>query len=129
MNLEIFKRNIKLQELGIDKLSGIERIIFDFLNENLTDLNVYTSDRHTYLNRLFFGKDTENIVLTYNKKSGHLNIDYDIIWKVFKYTFNMDNFVIDELITWWVGTHKNLKVNSISNLSFKNYYKGWGILS
>ena len=41
INIDILIRNIKLQELGIDKLSTKEQELLDFLNENLTNLNTY----------------------------------------------------------------------------------------
>ena len=112
MNLEIFKRNIKLQELGIDKLSTKEQEILDFLNENLTDLNTYTTNNH--LNYLFFGKNKENIILEYNKENGYLYVAYEKIWAFFESKFDMKYTEIQGLMGWWVGDTLHLKVNHTS---------------
>ena len=108
MNIQILKRNIKLQELGIETLSSGEQKILDFLNEKLSGLNTYTSD--IYSNLLFFGKDKENIVLEYNKEIGYLYVSYRKIWSFFESKFDMKYADIQKLIGWYVGETLNLKV-------------------
>ena len=108
MNVDIFKRNIKLQELGIE-LSDMEQKLLDFLNENLSGLNIYTT--HTYSNPLFFGKNKDNLILKYNKENGYLYTHYDKIWSFFESKFDMEYTDIQKLIGWYVGETLNLKVN------------------
>ena len=121
MNVEIFKRNIKLQELGIGKLSSVEQKILDFLNENLTDLNAYTTNN--YLNYLFFGKNKENIVLEYNKESGYLYVSCDRIWSFFESEFDIKDIDIQMVIGWYLGNTLNLKVNHIYGINGINGIK------
>ena len=116
MNLEIFKRNIKLQELGISKLSTKEQEFFDFLNENLTNLNTYASDKSH--DSLFFGKDIKNIVLEYNKENGYVYVSYVKIWSFFESKFDIKYTEMQGLMRWWVGDNLHLKVNHTS------YYLG-----
>ena len=121
MNLEIFKRNIKLQELGITKLSIKEQELLDFLNDNLTDLNTYTSDE--YANFLFFGKDIKNIILKYKRDIGYLYVQYDKIWVFFESKFDIQYTEIQSLMRWWVGDNLHLKISHIRTGVFSRKLK------
>ena len=106
MNIEIFKRNIKLQELGIGKLSIKEQKMFDFLNNNLTNLNTYTYPNSTIL---IFRKGDSN-VLEYDKKTEYLHVIYDRIWEFFESTFDMRHYDIMTLIEWWCVDTLKLRI-------------------
>ena len=110
MNVGIFKRNIKLQELGIGNLSIKEQEILDFLNKNLTNLNAYACDK--YFGYLFFGKDNEDIILKYSVLNGFLYLHSDKIWSFLEYRFNMGYSEIQELLMWWVDGVLNLRVEN-----------------
>lgn len=105
MNTEIFKRNIKLQELGIGELSIREQEILDFLNEKVNYLNSYSSDKHTDF--LFFGKSKDNIILQYIEQGRYIYVG-GVIWSFFELKLNMEYIDIQELMGWWVGNLLNI---------------------
>jgi len=107
MNIDIFKRNLQLYKLGIAELESNEKRIYDFLINNLTNLNLYTSDEHSYI--IYFGKTINDIFLNYNSKNGMLMIDYDNIWSFFSDILSMEYSHILQLMRWWVDVALDLK--------------------
>ena len=112
MNIEIFKRNIKLQELGIGVLSNKEQKIFDFLNENLTNLNTYTLDK--YPGYIFMGKDFENFIIQYHIYDKFLYLKYDRIWAYLENEFNMNYSKSKDILKWWIYDKLDLEVGNIT---------------
>ena len=112
MDINILIRNIKLQELGIGELSIEEQIIFDFLNENLKDLNTYPSNR--YPNWLCIGRDRKNIILNYDKTKKFLYLSHEKIWV----SIRMDYGEIGKLIGLWVESTLNLEIKQIDYTDF-----------
>ena len=117
MNINIFIRNIKLQELGIGKLSIKEQELLDFLSVNLTDLNTYTNDK--YIGELFFGKDKENIILSC-KNIEYLYVSYTKIWIIIRDKFDIRGDGIRTLMRYWVGNTLNLDTPKV--ISPFNFY-------
>ena len=114
MNIEIFKRNISLYKLGIAELDNSERIIYEFLIENLSGLNTYISDK--YPDDLYFGKSEKDIILYYDTKNEWLRVKYDNIWSFFKNDLMMEYDNIQSLTKWWVDVTLNLKPKHTNHL-------------
>ena len=106
INIKMLVRNLQLEMLGIGKLSSMERELFNFLNENLNNLNTYTSDKEK--DCLFFGKSPHDIILKYYSKDNSLCVNYYKSYNLREYENNV------EITTWWCGYALNLNINSIS---------------
>jgi hypothetical protein len=112
MNIEILKRDIALDSLGIGELDDKSKQIMDFLNEHLTDLNQYTRDELP--NKIYFGKSKDSIVLEYDLKNEWIWVDHMTIWLFFLTKMDMEYMEIQALIQWWVETTLNLKISHIT---------------
>jgi len=112
MDIKIFKRNIQLSKLGIGELDDDEKKIYNFLVDNLSNLQTFISDKNP--DELFFGKSRESIVLIYDSKNETLHIDYVKIWSFFRDDLLMERSYIEILIKWWIGVQLNLKPKHIS---------------
>ena len=117
MKIKQFIRNIKIQELGIEKLSNYEQEILDFLNEHLSNLNSYNS--HEYPTTLFFGKNTQNIILEYRPFNGRLLIKQEIHWFFNKKMYSSGEII--NIIQWWIGDVYQIDIKSIGFLIINNY--------
>ena len=108
INVEIFIRNVKLQELGIQCLSTKEQKLLDELNSTLGELNIYISEE---FNGFDIGKSKEDILFVYYKDSKHLYLEDGKIWMIFKVRYNMMEYKeMAKLIQWWIESILDLKV-------------------
>jgi len=119
MNIQIFVRNISLTKLGLTELKGREKRIYEFLMENLSGLNTYTSDKKPKM--LYFGKSEEDIVLFCNSESETFYVDTDKIWSFFENGLSMDYSDIKSLIIWWVAMTLNLNIDDIIRIVFPSH--------
>jgi len=78
MNAQIFIRNVKLAKLGMGELNRNEEKLYKFLMDNLYGLNTYITDEHP--DKLYFGKDKGQIILSYSLKNEWLWVKYSDIW-------------------------------------------------
>jgi len=118
MNIEKFKRNISLLKLGIADLEGNEKIIYEFLISNLSELNTYLSEENPEY--LYFGKDINKIVLYYDKISGYLYLHYHYVSSFLLNDFGMDIHDSEKLIRWWVGNTLELNPTYIQFFAFSS---------
>jgi len=81
MDIGIFKRNIQLYKLGIGELGVDEQKLYDFLTENLWNIDTYISNE--YPEMLYFGKNRRSIILCYDSDNRILDV-YDKIWLFFR---------------------------------------------
>jgi len=119
MNVEIFKRNVQLAKLGIAELDGDEKTIYDFLVDNLSNLNTYTSDGEP--DWLYFGKTIDTIVLSYDSQKECLCVIYQKIWSFFSANLSMEYPDLHSLMRWWVIDTLDLKLKHIQlskNITF-----------
>jgi len=107
INIQIFIRNVQLAKLGIAELEGFEKKTYEFLIENLSNLNTYICKR--YPNNLYFGKSPNEIVLDYDSEYGYIWADEEEIWLFFKLDINMSYYDFSTLIKWWVERIFNIK--------------------
>jgi len=112
INIDIFKRNVQLFRLGVSDLDGLEKVIYAFLIENLSELNKYTLDERP--GNLYFGKSRDSIVLYYDSKKEYLTIKYYGIYSFFKADLRIDMDDIDSIILWWVNTTLNIKETKLN---------------
>jgi len=112
MNLEIFIRNVQLAKLGIGELDDDEKKIYNFLVDNLSNLQTFISDKNP--DSLYFGKNRESLVLSYNSKNETLYINNKKIWSFFRDDLSIEPSDIATLIKWWVGVELDLKPKDIS---------------
>jgi len=119
MNIKKVIRNIQLSKLGISELDSDEKKIYEFLIDNLSKLNTYISDDNP--NCVYFGKNIENIVLSYYEKNELLNVSYEKIWSFFSRDTGMIYENIQLLVIWWGENTLNLKVKN-SQFIFDNNY-------
>jgi len=111
MDVIILKRNIALAKLGIGDLNFRERRVYNFLKDNLLDLNCYkTKD---YPSVYFFGKSETSIVLEYHFIVDYLCINYNDIWSYFVY-MNIEEEDIKSLIRWWIKDTINIHTTNIT---------------
>jgi len=116
MNIEIFKRNIQLSKLGIAELDNFEKKAYDFLVDKLTGLCTYTSDKKPGI--LYFGKNTDNIVLIYDSQKECLHVDDYKIWSFFERGLSIDYTDTQSLMEWWVGLDLDLKPKYINSFCY-----------
>ena len=106
------KRNIKLQQLDICELSGIDNHIYTYLTEYLTGLNRY----YEVINEtevIIFGIDESEPIFEYY-------VEYN---DVYFYPFNeeLDNLqyimndciIMEEIIKWWISETFHLNIRAI----------------
>ena len=110
MDINIFIRNVKLQELGIGRLTKGEQELLNFLNENLTNLNTYTNDKH--IGELFLGRDKGDIILSYRGRE-YLYVSYDKIWIIIRDKFDIRGDVIRTLMRYWIGNTLDLDIPKV----------------
>ena len=80
MNVDILIRDFKLFRLGTGELDDNEAKIYNFLVDNLCELNTYTSVDIPRVGWLYFGKSEIDIdiVLFYNPKCEDLYVNYGL---------------------------------------------------
>jgi len=110
MNLEIFKRNVSLFKLGIADLDNNERLLYDFLSEELSDLLYFECNDP---NILRFGKNKDKIVLIYIIKQKFLYVSYHQIWKQISDNMSMRYSDVQLLISWWLSDIFEVNPSSI----------------
>jgi len=66
MDINIFKRNVSLFKLGIAELDTDEKLLYDFLSEELSDLLYFKTDICTYKRIIFIGQSVNKIIFEYN---------------------------------------------------------------
>jgi len=108
MNVEIFIRNVQLAKLGIAEFNSDEKKTYEFLIDNLSELNTYIS--YEKPNRLYFGKVPDKIVLEYDLEDEQLWVEYHI-WKYLIYK----HIDIKPLLKWWVKNTLGLNPKHIDN--------------
>jgi len=98
INLANFKRNTSLHKLGIIKLSGDEKRIYEILMNNLSNLSC--SNAVNYPKYIFCSKLNQQLVFVYNSPCRWGYID-ESIWKLFEKNRRLAYRDIDDLLTWW----------------------------
>ena len=114
MNIDIFKRNVSLLKLGISKLEGEEKIIYEFLINKLSGLNTYVKGDNRS-DWVYFGKNEISLVLRYSSSDKTLWIENKIRICFELQSLNYND--IESLIIWWVGLTLDLKPKGIGTFS------------
>ena len=86
--------------------SKLEKAAINWLNDKFGDLTPFETDEKIYYRK---GND---IILTYHKQSGLVDIDYDKIWIFFEKYFNMSYKEIRDLTKMWIEENYKLKVST-----------------
>ena len=117
MNIENFsKRNISLYKLGLLELDNDEKKAYDFLMNNLCDLNIYYSERTPDV--LYYGKSVTEFVLEYDIRDGCVLVSCSEIWSFFNRELSMTRDDIVSLILLWINIYLDLKARYISRCSW-----------
>jgi len=111
-SIKILKRNLSLSKLGIGELSTIEQKMYDFLINNLTNLNIYTCS--DYPGILFIGKSEESIILQYSINDKFLSASINKIWNFFENELGMSDGDIANCMISCVNKILNTNVSNIS---------------
>jgi len=110
INVEIFKRNVQLYKLGIGELELVEKLMYEYLVDNLSRLNKYVLDEPS--NFLYFGKSIDEIVLAYNRKDNFLYVRSIVMLPILGIYPSVNRFsTIEALIIYWVGV--TLELNPV----------------
>jgi len=107
MNIEKFKRNLQLYKLRIAELDGDEYLLYNFLINNLSDLNTYSPNNGTDV--IYFGKSRMEIVLEYGPVYAMLWVDGIKIWKFLRDIIKLEVYDIQLIILWWVKNTLDIK--------------------
>jgi len=112
MDFKLFTRNVSLYKLGIGDLVGDDKRIYDFLIENLYNLNTYTESNGD----LDFGKDIDSIVLKYYPSTKKLYILGKYFFKFFDIDSSIGFDLVIIIIKWWV------RLTLYINVDYLNYF-------
>jgi len=119
MDLTILKRNISLHKLGISKLDGVEKEVYDYLIAHLSNLNRYEYERHPDF--LFFGDSADSVVIEYEIEDKYLWIIYDPIWTFFHHVIRLSYVETQSLLTWWFVEEFDLVVELCLSIHERNF--------
>jgi len=114
MNIRVFNRNIQLYKLGIADLNIDEKKIYDFLVDNLSELDTYISEETP--GDLYFGKDKNTIIMYYDSKKRYIHISYTEIWEFIELEIYIQYSGIESLIIWWVKKTLDLNIEHIDGV-------------
>jgi len=100
MDVNIFKRNVALHELGIGELSYKEKKVYDYLLENLTDLKKTVNHEHIVLSN-----SNDDELLVYYITNKHLYIGHDVT------IFFLRNDIVDftYIVKWFIQKTTDIK--------------------
>jgi hypothetical protein len=89
--------------------SRLERVAFNWLNDNFGDLEPYETEKYTCC--IYYLKN-KNVVFEYNKKDKDVFINYEIS-TFLKHFLSRDSQQIQELMKEWIKEYYNLKVRTV----------------
>jgi len=122
INIDIFKRNIKLYKLGVSKLFGNELILYDHLNR-LSSLSRYIIENRSQF--LLFGTSEEEILLLYNKNSKSCLIHPSKVWNIIFKKADIGYTDAKYLLIWWMEYTLNIPISRVLMMSASwNYTQG-----
>ena len=119
INIEIFKRNIKLKELGVVDLSNDEQELFDSLNKHLSNLSKYYGHVATDIH---YGKSSEEIIIQYDSLTNYLF--YDTKYSIYlTMMFDIERYMVSELIIWWFINYYKMNIkNALPSIFINSKY-------
>jgi len=97
MHLAKFKRSISLYKLGIHELSDREKLIYDCLIDNFSNLSRQELSHST----VFICKSNQQAIFEYIDSNQTLWVAWDFL-KLIEDIFDMDYGRVDDLIIWWM---------------------------
>ena len=91
------------------------KVAIKWLNDNYGDLEPYETEK--YPNQVFYRKGKE-IIFSYNKKNGQVDVNYQEVWSFFKSFLGMENEQIRDLTKVWMEERYNLRVTTTKSFPF-----------
>ena len=115
MNIKSFIRNVSLFKLGISELDINEKQIYNFLVDELSDLNLF---RYDHTNIIYYGISEDNLILKYHPWAQIMWVNYNPVWApLVKNKAITNTNEIPELLKWWFGTTLGIKIMDIQPIN------------
>ena len=104
-------RTIKLSETINKPLDGKIKELIYFLDTNLSNLKIiYTVNNYNH-----YGTNKKNILIQYDMQDKCCWVDYDKIWSVLEYRFDMKVKDIEEFMGWYISDRYRISIHDITS--------------
>jgi len=107
MDINVFKRNVSLSKLGICELNYDEKIVYEFLLNNFSNLKY---EVHISTKCVIFYQDTDDILLSYTSLLSRVYTNKGNLFNSFRRLTNMN---ISTLLEWWVNISLDINVRKL----------------